>query len=83
METSDTALILQRLLAITDTGLSFAASDFDRERYAVIRDNLNQLLSETSHLESDELSDLLRPTDFYGLLWSMSELLSFSRARFV
>lgn len=66
MGTSDTALILQRLLAITDTGLSFAASDFDRERYANIRDNLNQLLSETSHLEPDELSDLLRPTDFYA-----------------
>lgn len=66
METSDTALILQRLLAITDTGLSFAASDFDRERYADIRDNLNQLLRETSHLEPDELSDLLRPTDFYA-----------------
>ena len=66
MGTSDTALILQRLLAITDTGLSFAASDFDRERYADIRDNLNQLLSETSHLEPDELSDLLRPTDFYA-----------------
>lgn len=66
MGTSDTALILQRLLAITDTGLSFAASDFDRERYADIRDNLNQLLSEISHLEPDELSDLLRPTDFYA-----------------
>lgn len=37
MGTTDTVLILQRLLAITDTGLSFAASDFDRERYADIR----------------------------------------------
>lgn len=66
MGTSDTALILQRLLAITDTGLSFAASEFDRERYADIRDNLNQLLSETSHLDQEELSNLLRPTDFYA-----------------
>ena len=66
MGTTDTVLILQRLLAITDTGLSFAASDFDRERYADIRENLNQLLSETSYLEPDELSDLLRPTDFYA-----------------
>lgn len=66
METSDITLILQRLLAITDTGLSFAASEFDRERYADIRDNLNQLLSETSHLDREELSNLLRPTDFYA-----------------
>ncbi|MCY7218197.1 NUDIX hydrolase N-terminal domain-containing protein [Streptococcus cristatus] len=66
METTDVALILQRLLAITDTGLSFAASEFDRERYADIRDNLNQLLSETSHLDQEELSNLLRPTDFYA-----------------
>lgn len=67
MGTTDTVLILQRLLAITDTGLSFAASDFDRERYADIRENLNQLLSETSYLESHKnLSDLLRPTDFYA-----------------
>lgn len=66
METSDITFILQRLLAITDTGLSFAASEFDRERYADIRDNLNQLLSETSHLDQEELSNLLRPTDFYA-----------------
>ena len=83
MGTSDTALILQRLLAITDTGLSFAASEFDRERYADIRDNLNQLLSETAIWIKRNFLTCSDRQIFMRLLWSMSELLSFSRARFV
>lgn len=66
METREAAKIVQRLLAITDTGLTFASNEFDRERYADIRDSLGQLLGQISDLDEKELSDLLRPTDFYA-----------------
>ena len=56
---------IQRLISITNTGLAFSKDPFDQERYQDIREILQDLVRETTDLNSQELSDLFRPTDHY------------------
>ncbi len=60
------ALALQRLLAITHTGLSFSRNPFDQERYEEIEKELHQLLESMTDLDPQEVGDLLRPTRSYA-----------------
>ncbi|WP_061596772.1 NUDIX hydrolase N-terminal domain-containing protein [Streptococcus gordonii] len=66
METKETAKIIQRLLSITETGLAFSRDEFDQERYLELRQLLGHLLADWSDLDGKELTELLRPTDFYA-----------------
>lgn len=66
METKETAKIIQRLLSITETGLAFSRDEFDRERYLELSQLLGYLLADWSDLDGKELTELLRPTDFYA-----------------
>lgn len=66
METKEAAKIIQRLLSITETGLAFSRDEFDRERYLELRQLLGHLLADWSDLDGKELTELLRPTDFYA-----------------
>jgi len=56
---------IQRLISITNTGLAFSKDPFDQERYQDIREILQDLVRETTDLNSQELSDLFRPTNYY------------------
>ena len=66
METKETTKTIQRLLSITETGLAFSRDEFDRERYLELRQLLGHLLADWSDLDGKELTELLRPTDFYA-----------------
>ena len=66
METKEAAKIIQRLLSITETGLAFSRDEFDQERYLELRQLLGHLLADWSDLDGKELTELLRPTDFYA-----------------
>lgn len=44
--TEEVVLILQRMLAITDTGLVFGSDAFDKARYAELRDLLSGLIEQ-------------------------------------
>ena len=66
METKEIAKTIQRLLSITETGLAFSRDEFDRERYLELRQLLGHLLADWSDLDGKELTELLRPTDFYA-----------------
>lgn len=66
METKETTKTIQRLLSITETGLAFSRDEFDRERYLELRQLLGRLLADWSDLDGKELTELLRPTDFYA-----------------
>ena len=66
METKETTKTIQRLLSITETGLAFSRDEFDRERYLELRQLLGYLLADWSDLDGKELTELLRPTDFYA-----------------
>ena len=66
MANKEIALIIQRLLSISDTGLTYGNNEYDKERYLEIREELGKLLSLATDLKQDELSALLRPTDFYA-----------------
>ena len=45
MKTSDFAKYLQRMIALTDTGLTFTKDPFDRERYEDLRGLLSEMLN--------------------------------------
>ena len=61
MNASDFTKYLQRMLAITDTGLTFTKDPFDRERYEDLRAILSDILRETTELKQEEVTELLRP----------------------
>ena len=44
MKTSDFVKYLQRMIAITDTGLTFTKDPFDRERYEDLRGLLSEII---------------------------------------
>ena len=46
MNTSDFTKYLQRMLAITDAGLTFTKDPFDRERYEDLRSLLSEMLNQ-------------------------------------
>ena len=64
--TEEVVLILQRMLAITDTGLAFGSDAFDKARYAELRDLLAGLIEQTALLDRSEVTDLLRPVGHYA-----------------
>ena len=66
MKTSDFAKYLQRMIALTDTGLTFTKDPFDRERYEDLRSLLGEMLNQASDLDADEVAELLKPTSAYA-----------------
>ena len=66
MKTSDFVKYLQRMIAITDTGLTFTKDTFDRERYEDLRSLLGEMLSQVSDLDAEEVAEVLKPTSAYA-----------------
>ena len=66
MSTTDFAKALQRMLAITDTGLAYTKDPFDRERYEDLRQILWSLLQDQTELNQEELTAILKPTGSYA-----------------
>lgn len=66
MNASDFAKYLQRMLAITDTGLTFTKDPFDRERYEDLRILLSEMLNQVSDLDAEEVAEVLKPTSAYA-----------------
>jgi len=56
MNASDFTKYLQRMLAITDTGLTFTKDPFDRERYEDLRSLLSEMLNQVSDLDAEEVA---------------------------
>ena len=66
MKPSDFVKYLQRMIALTDTGLTFTKDPFDRERYEDLRGLLSEMLNQASDLDADEVAELLKPTSAYA-----------------
>ena len=66
MSTTDFAKALQRMLAITDTGLTYTKDPFDRERYEDLRQILWSVLQDQTELDQEELTAILKPTASYA-----------------
>ena len=66
MNTSDFAKYLQRMIALTDTGLTFTKDPFDRERYEDLRSLLSEMLNQVSDLNAEEVAEVLKPTSAYA-----------------
>ena len=66
MSATDFAKAIQRMLAITDTGLTYAKDPFDRERYEDLRQILWSLLQDQTELNQEELTAILKPTASYA-----------------
>ena len=66
MKPSDFVKYLQRMIAITDTGLTFTKDPFDRERYEDLRGLLSEMLNQASDLASEEVAEVLKPTSAYS-----------------
>ncbi|EGL90557.1 hydrolase of X-linked nucleoside pyrophosphate N-terminal domain protein [Streptococcus oralis SK255] len=67
MNASDFAKYLQRIIAITDTGLTFTKDPFDRERYEDLRSLLSEMLNQVSDLvDAEEVAEALKPTSAYA-----------------
>lgn len=66
MKTSDFVKYLQRMIAITDTGLTFTKDPFDRERYEDLRVLLSEMLDQASDLDVEEVAEVLKPTSAYA-----------------
>ena len=66
MKTSDFVKYLQRMIALTDTGLTFTKDPFDRERYEDLRGLLSEMLNQASNLDSEEVAEVLKPTSAYA-----------------
>lgn len=66
MKTSNFVKYLQRMIAITDTGLTFTKDPFDRERYEDLRGLLSEMLNQASDLDSEEVAEVLKPTSAYA-----------------
>ena len=66
MKTSDFVKYLQRMIAITDTGLIFTKDPFDRERYEDLRSLLSEMLNQGLDIDSEEVAEVLKPTSAYA-----------------
>ena len=66
MSTTDFAKALQRMLAITDTGLTYSKDPYDRERYEDLRQILWSVLQDQTELKQEELTAILKPTGSYA-----------------
>ena len=66
MSATDFAKALQRMLAITDTGLTYTRDPFDSERYEDLRQILSSVLQDQTELDQEELTAILKPTASYA-----------------
>ena len=66
MNASDFAKYLQRMIALTYTGLTFTKDPFDRERYQDLRSLLSEMLNQELELDSEEVAEVLKPTSAYA-----------------
>ena len=66
MSTTDFAKAIQRMLAITDTGLTYSKAPYDRERYEDLRQILWSALQDQTELDQEELTAILKPTASYA-----------------
>ena len=66
MKTSDFVKYLQRMIAITDTGLTFTKDPFDRERYEDLRSLLSKMLNQGLDIDSEEVAEVMTPTSAYA-----------------
>lgn len=66
MKPNDFAKYLQRMIALTDTGLTFTKDPFDRERYEDLRGLLSEMLNQASDLDAEEVAEVLKPTSAYA-----------------
>ena len=66
MKLSDFVKYLQRMIALTDTGLTFTKDPFDRERYEDLRGLLSEMLNQGSDLDAEEVAEVLKPTSAYA-----------------
>ena len=66
MSTTDFAKDIQRMLAITDTGLTYSKDPYDRERYEDLRQILWSVLQDQTELDQEELTAILKPTGSYA-----------------
>ena len=66
MNASDCVKYFQRMIAITDTGLTFTKDPFDRERYEDLRGLLSEMLNQASDLDAEEVAEVLKPTSAYA-----------------
>ena len=66
MKLSDFVKYLQRMIALTDTGLTFTKDPFDRERYEDLRGLLSEMLNQASDLDSEEVAEVLKTTSAYA-----------------
>lgn len=66
MKPSDFVKYLQRMIALTDTGLTFTKDPFDRERYEDLRSLLSEMLNQGSDLDVEEVAEVLKPTSAYA-----------------
>ena len=66
MNASDFAKYLQRMIALTDTGLTFTKDPFDRERYEDLRSLLSKMLNQGLDIDSEEVAEVMTPTSAYA-----------------
>ena len=66
MSATDFARNLQRMLAITDTGLTYTKDPFDRERYEDLRQILSSILQDQTELDQEELTAIFQPSGSYA-----------------
>ena len=66
MSATNFAKYLQRMLAITDTGLIYTKDPFDRERYEDLRQILWSLLQDQTELNQEELTAIFHPSGSYA-----------------
>ena len=66
MKPSDFVKYLQRMTALTDTGLTFTKDPFDRERYEDLRSLLSEMLNQALDLDAEEVAEVLKPTSAYA-----------------
>ena len=66
MSATNFAKYLQRMLAITDTGLTYTKDPFDRERYEDLRQILWSLLQDQTELNKEELTAIFQPSGSYA-----------------
>lgn len=66
MSTTDFAKAIQRMLAITDTGMTYTKDPYDRERYDDLRQILWSVLQDQTELDQEELTAILKPTGRYA-----------------
>lgn len=65
MTASEQLNLLKRIQALSDTGLVYAAEDYDRERYTEIREISTQLMAAMGNVPLRALSDFFVPKEAY------------------